>query len=394
MQHQANEKNTTRIPVITRIQRITHGQDNNLKSMTAAGGKFIYIKDWLRNTHVDCNLMIDSLRSKQPQLESFSKLISEIKYLSSSIIYCLHQHTPEFDRYEIHSTLWNMDQATRMSVESLSQPTGSQQLGEIITHWLDAKRGICQDMCEQHFSSKNQGKFVVGFGKFYCLLLEVMASAYKHGRCMPVDYRRSLTLYRQAAVLGSANAKNSLGCFYSDDELGVKRDNNKAFRLFQESADAGNKQANINLATMHANGWGTQKNYDKAVRLYAAFLKKDKVKASVISLMIELGARSDIGKKLKRKIYNILLQCKSESTPEVYHALAHINLHHMPLLNKYQKKGLTYLRLAKCQGYQPAIDDLKEIERKKKKSKRLSKQQQRSMKRLSQPRDNRKYTKP
>jgi hypothetical protein len=394
MQNQLNEKHASPVPVKICTQPMPHDQRNNRKSMTAANGKLIDIRRWLKDTHLDCEAMIVFLNREQPQSELSHKLADEFRHLSQSIIDCLLHDATAFGKYNIRDQLCEMDQTSRKSVESLSRPSRSQPTNEIITHWLDTKCSISQDIWEQYFSSNNQGKLLMGFGKFYALLLEVTASAYKHGRCMPVNYRRSLTLYRQAADLGSANAKNSLGCFYSDDELGVERDNKRAFSLFQESTDKGNKQANINLATMHANGWGTQKNYDKAVSLYASFLKKDKVNASVLPLMIELGARSDIGKKLKRKIYNILLQCKSESTPEVYHALAHINLHHMPLLNKYQKKGLTYLRLATCQGYQPAIDDLKEIEREKKKSKRLSKQQQRSVKRLSQPRDNRKYTRP
>jgi TPR repeat protein len=398
MQNQLNEKHASPVPVKMSVQSMTHEQRDNRKSMTAVGGKLIDIKGWLKHTHLDCKKMIKFLTRERPQLELSHKLADEFRYLSQSIIICLNSDAMEFGKYCIRGQLCSMDQAIRMSIESLSRSSRSQPISEIIKNWLDTKSSISQDMYEKCFSNNNQEEcftsFSRSFRKFYALLLEVTASAYKHGRYMPVDYGRSLTLYHQAADMGSAYAKNSLGCFYSDDELGIERDNKRAFGLFKESVDGGNKQANINLATMHANGWGTQKNYEKAVSLYASFLKKDKVKVKVLPLMTELRARSDIGKKLKRKIYKILLKCRSESTPEVYHALAQINLHHMPLLNKYQKKGLTYLRLAKCQGYQPAIDELKEIERETSRKKKLSKQQRRSVERLSQPRSDRKYMRP
>lgn len=74
--------------------------------------------------------------------------------------------------------------------------------------------------------------------------------------------------YRKSAGQGYAPAQNNLGSMYQYG-YGVERNYDEAVRLFRLSAEQGSAQGSMShLGFMYENGKGAAKNLDEARKLY------------------------------------------------------------------------------------------------------------------------------
>lgn len=73
--------------------------------------------------------------------------------------------------------------------------------------------------------------------------------------------------FRKAADRGYAAAEAALGYGYMSDLGGVRKDYQKAAFWLDRAARQGDLSAQINLATLHANGWGVKSDMERARQL-------------------------------------------------------------------------------------------------------------------------------
>lgn len=79
----------------------------------------------------------------------------------------------------------------------------------------------------------------------------------------PKDYAEVLKWYRLAAVQGDAGGENNLGYMYETGK-GVPRDYVEAVKWYRLAADHGNAEAQANLGSMYANGNGVSQDFVQA----------------------------------------------------------------------------------------------------------------------------------
>ncbi|KAG9295548.1 hypothetical protein G9A89_004615 [Geosiphon pyriformis] len=79
---------------------------------------------------------------------------------------------------------------------------------------------------------------------------------------------KTFELYSKAAEAGNTNAQYNLALCYANGE-GTTKDLEKAFEFYSKAAEAGNTNAQYNLALCYANGKGTKRNSEKAFKLYS-----------------------------------------------------------------------------------------------------------------------------
>lgn len=77
-----------------------------------------------------------------------------------------------------------------------------------------------------------------------------LARFYEKGIHVPVDERRALELFRQAADMGYDKALNDLGFMYAQGLLGLQADQTRAFQLFEQAAEERHPQALFNFAVL------------------------------------------------------------------------------------------------------------------------------------------------
>ncbi len=91
---------------------------------------------------------------------------------------------------------------------------------------------------------------------------------YKDGIDTAVDYTKALSLFKQAANLGSNSAEFNLGIMYFKGQ-GVKQDFIEARKWFERAYQTGeNIDAAYTLAGMYYEGRGGSKDIEKALNLY------------------------------------------------------------------------------------------------------------------------------
>ena len=92
------------------------------------------------------------------------------------------------------------------------------------------------------------------------------AFMYYHGLGVQQSYERAFSLFEASADQDNTDARTFLGYMY-DEGKGVKRDRQKAYELYQQSADEGDVTAIMNLGVLYYRGEGVPQNYEKAFEL-------------------------------------------------------------------------------------------------------------------------------
>ena len=170
--------------------------------------------------------------------------------------------------------------------------------------------------------------------------LNNLGSLYFNGIGTNIDYSRAIGYFDEAARLGSDDAAVNLAIIYlgsdvksknKEDLIKVselleqaqpnnniakylsgygymkgflfKQDYAKAFPLIKAAADAGYDEAQLILADFYINGWGTPKNYNRAVQ----YLKNASAQGNA-EAMVRLGDILSEGKIYTRNIMNAHIQ--------------------------------------------------------------------------------------
>ena len=95
----------------------------------------------------------------------------------------------------------------------------------------------------------------------------VLALAYEHGRGVEENKDIAIEYYERGAKLGNAACQHSLGCYYARGDY-LKKDNKKAFDLFQKSAAQGYGLAMKDLGRCYQFGNGCMGNMKTALEWY------------------------------------------------------------------------------------------------------------------------------
>lgn len=96
-------------------------------------------------------------------------------------------------------------------------------------------------------------------------LLE-LAMLYVEGGSIEKDSEKGLCLLEELGKSGDIRAWQKIGSFYADDE--AQNDDDEAFKYFLIAAEAGDAEAQNNLATFYYYGRGTESDLNKAIQWY------------------------------------------------------------------------------------------------------------------------------
>lgn len=135
----------------------------------------------------------------------------------------------------------------------------------IFSHANDLEKGI-YDL--------NRGEFHAAIEQFRPLVAEgyapaqyQMAVVYQNGYGVPKNGQKAFELYELSANQNYSDAQFELALMYSEGKL-IKQDLKKAYQLTHKAAKKGLASAQFNLAVMLANGTGVNQDDFKASRWY------------------------------------------------------------------------------------------------------------------------------
>lgn len=93
-----------------------------------------------------------------------------------------------------------------------------------------------------------------------------------HGK--PESYKKGLYYFELAAAQGNVDAQAASGVQYLSGFAGGKKDYVKAFNYFKAAADQGHIEAKAQMAYLYLIGFGVKKDEEKAVKLFTELSKK------------------------------------------------------------------------------------------------------------------------
>jgi TPR repeat protein len=108
------------------------------------------------------------------------------------------------------------------------------------------------------------------------------------GVCVDADPERGVSFMHQAAEQGLAAGLEQLGRYYSQGKL-VQKDKERAVILLREASVLGNLNAQLQLAELFIDGYGSPYDYEDAYHwLYNAITADKSLHAKIASYMKEL----------------------------------------------------------------------------------------------------------
>ncbi|KAF9105641.1 hypothetical protein BGX27_009541 [Mortierella sp. AM989] len=114
--------------------------------------------------------------------------------------------------------------------------------------------------------------------------------AYYEGNDIPRDYRKAMTWFLKAAVLGHAGAENCIGLMYLN-EYGVDLDYFQGVQWIQKAATQGNSEAQYNLGLVYHHGDDKTRDYVKAAEWYQKAADQGNCKAFYhLGRLYEMGS--------------------------------------------------------------------------------------------------------
>jgi uncharacterized protein len=91
---------------------------------------------------------------------------------------------------------------------------------------------------------------------------------------VPLDYVRGISYLDKAVDLGDFKAPRYLGLLYLEGKGPVAKDEVKATLYFKKAAELGDSTGTMYYANALLNGYGIEKNVDKAIDLYQSVIKE------------------------------------------------------------------------------------------------------------------------
>jgi membrane associated rhomboid family serine protease len=112
---------------------------------------------------------------------------------------------------------------------------------------------------------------------------------YQKGTKVNKDDQKAVRLYQMSADQGNGLGERSLGYMYQFG-LGVRKDLKKAAALYQKAANHGDEGGEFNLGLMYESGEGVRKDYGQALKWYQAAADSGFSRAQVnLGIMYEIG---------------------------------------------------------------------------------------------------------
>lgn len=96
----------------------------------------------------------------------------------------------------------------------------------------------------------------------------ILGMIYKNGLGTPKNGKRSLAMFKLAGERGIPLAHYWLSVYYRNGENGAEKNPSKSFYFCKEAADSGIDDAQFNLGNYYFEGFGTESNYNLAVRYW------------------------------------------------------------------------------------------------------------------------------
>lgn len=158
-----------------------------------------------------------------------------------------------------------------------------------------------------------------------------LATLYFYGaRGLEQDLPRAAALFHKAYELGASGGAYHLGHVYCHG-IGVRQDNDTAFKYLQEAANEGNTAAQNELAYMHLHGKGTPLDLDRAVTLFKAAAKQGSMEAFYNLGVLHMqggGSGKVLGKEPEYEVAHGYFQVAAHQGHTVSsHKLGHMSLH-------------------------------------------------------------------
>lgn len=91
---------------------------------------------------------------------------------------------------------------------------------------------------------------------------------YRYAYGVEADINKSISWYKKSVEQGNHYAMNNLGHLYITTEEDIQKDYKEAFKLLNQSQMQGNNSAMSNLGLMYENGYGVEKDAEKALKWY------------------------------------------------------------------------------------------------------------------------------
>lgn len=139
---------------------------------------------------------------------------------------------------------------------------------------------------DNHWEDQNEACLLLG--QMYEGKMEGMAGA---------DWDKAVEYYERGTALGNEACKERLGYLYFEGEE-VLQDYNRAFLLLEECREKGGLKDSLPLAFLYQNGYGCEKNEEKAAELYLEAAKKEKNKDAYY----ELGRLYEKGEQIPQDL--------------------------------------------------------------------------------------------
>jgi hypothetical protein len=122
------------------------------------------------------------------------------------------------------------------------------------------------------------------------------ATAFDNG-----DYQAAMTLWKEAADRGNADAEDNIGQLYEEGD-GVNQDYGQAMQWYQRAAQDGSASALGDIGDLYKNGSGVERSFATALQWYRKAAAQDDPHAQIeIGLMYENGqaVKADAGAALQ-----------------------------------------------------------------------------------------------
>jgi TPR repeat protein len=124
-----------------------------------------------------------------------------------------------------------------------------------------------------------------------------IAAFHQQGLGVVANDSEAAKYYEQGVSKGNAVAMFNLGYFHEEGKAGFVPDVIKAFELFKQSADLGDPDAELKVASMLLNGFGCEKDIPAAtIYLQKASAKGNELAKSLLIRLEEIAAVSSVKK--------------------------------------------------------------------------------------------------
>ena len=180
-----------------------------------------------------------------------------------------------------------------------------------------------------------------------------------NGWGMEQNFSSARLAFERGAALGDADAHFNLGLILSSGH-GVPVDHAAALRCYEAASDAGHWRAPLTLASLHADGVGTERNCSTAARLVQLFLEERLGWADAVEDAAEAAEEGDVQGALAQLAPLAMQGCEAAQSDAAF--LLRRRAGWLPLPDAL-RRAAALLERASLQGSAEATVDLGDVRR-------------------------------